>query len=656
MTRRMAMGLMLLVAVLGLAACDGEPVIVSTQLPPPTVVTERGFPEAPPDMAQGAAIFAARCTECHGVNGAGDGVRVQTGQLANVPNFLDPEVPGAQRVSEWYDVITNGRIENLMPPWRSALSEEERWAVTYYSYTMHASAEQIARGAEIYAESCAGCHGEGGRGDGPDAARLSGSVGDLTDQANMVSLSDAAIHTTIREGVGDPNDGMPAFGDELNDADIRAVTSFVRTLALENTAAVAAAATTAPAQDVTEEAVAPATEAATLAPTAIATLAETTAAAQPVATEEPMAGPTFTISGTISHGTAGGSVPEGLELSLFVFPPEADPIELEGTSGPGGAFSFSDVLFMEDAAYAITVTYQDRLFLSGIAPGNVLEAEPTLNVTIYELTDDPSVLTISLIETQINVASNRLEVAQFIEVTNSSDRAFSTSELTEDGRPVSLSITLPPGSVVPGFSAPGRYVFLADSFTVQDTQPVYPGRIHLVQIVYLIPYENSAIIEQPLNYAFDGLDQLLVRPTGVDVNAEGLSSMGTTTLGGLEFMSFNGTRTLPAGSVLRVELSGNPGAPASAATMVSSDVAVLLLVGGGVVLGVLVALFVWSRRRGAPSAPAAAPKGTVEALARQIAELDAAYAAGEVPEDSYKKQRAGLKARLTNALIGDDGP
>src|SRR5690606_9744850 len=34
------------------------------------------------------------------------------------------------------DVITNGRIEKLMPPWEDALNEEERRAVAEYAYSL----------------------------------------------------------------------------------------------------------------------------------------------------------------------------------------------------------------------------------------------------------------------------------------------------------------------------------------------------------------------------------------------------------------------------------------------------------------------------------------------------------------------------------------
>lgn len=642
--RRGRAGALALLAFL-LASCSGlggEPAIVSTVPPQPTAIPELGYPAQPPDVASGAAIFAARCTECHGASGAGDGSRVQSGQVQNAPNFLDPAVPGSQRVSDWYATITNGRIENLMPPWANALSEQQRWDVATYTYLMHYTPEQLARGADIFADKCVGCHGESGRGDGPDAASLSGAVGDLTDQANMATLSDDQMFVTISEGVGEAGDGMPGFADELSEDDRRAAISYVRTLALASAEPLASAAQSTAA---VLEATAPTRQATAVNP------------AEPVATEEPSGAPTITITGTVTNGSAGGEVPADLTVSLFVFPQGENPTEIEQTIDANQSYRFDDVLFAEDAAYAITATYRDRLFLSPIVSGANLSANPALDLAIYELTDDPSVLTISLIETQINVnsTSNSLEIAQFIEVENSSDRAYTTTQMTPDGRAISLVIPLPPGAVVPGFNERSRYAYLPDEFTVVDTQLVYPGEIHLVQLVYLIPYGGSAILEQELNYTFDGLDQLLVRPEGVQVNAEGLASMGKTTVAGREFMSFSGTFTRPAGSVLRVELSGmGAGGPSSfdpGGAVVSGDSAALVLLGGAILLGVLIGIFIWARRRSTPPEP---PAETADALAKQIADLDAAHAAGEISNSAWKKQRAVLKDRLTQLLVGGD--
>jgi mono/diheme cytochrome c family protein len=59
------------------AACSGlssEPQIVGA-LPTsaPIVAQPISLPQAPPDLALGAQIYAENCTRCHGVTGTGDG-------------------------------------------------------------------------------------------------------------------------------------------------------------------------------------------------------------------------------------------------------------------------------------------------------------------------------------------------------------------------------------------------------------------------------------------------------------------------------------------------------------------------------------------------------------------------------------------------------
>lgn len=158
-TNRVLLVIGIVLALLVLAACDGlagEPEIVGVvpQQPapqtgmsadPPTVagssgsaqaaaVTERSLDEV--DLALGAEIYAARCTDCHGDTGAGDGALVESGQITSIMDFTDPATIADKTPADYFTVITNGNMPALMPPWRDALTEEERWAVTWYVYTL----------------------------------------------------------------------------------------------------------------------------------------------------------------------------------------------------------------------------------------------------------------------------------------------------------------------------------------------------------------------------------------------------------------------------------------------------------------------------------------------------------------------------------------
>ncbi len=74
----------------------------------------------------------------------------------------------------------------------------------------------IQRGGEIFAASCAVCHGDGGMGDGPAAASLDPPVMPIAHTSQM--LSDAYLFWRISEGgQGDPlQSSMPAWKTVLD--------------------------------------------------------------------------------------------------------------------------------------------------------------------------------------------------------------------------------------------------------------------------------------------------------------------------------------------------------------------------------------------------------------------------------------------------------
>jgi mono/diheme cytochrome c family protein len=581
-----AFGLMFLSSCSGLA---GEPQIVATIPPPTPAPTEVGHPVTPPDVALGAAIFADRCISCHGETGAGDGALVRTGQIPSAGNFTDPATGEAQRPTEWFATITNGRIEKLMPPWRDALTEAERWAVGMYTYTLHYDAEVVARGAELYAQHCASCHGESGRGDGPEAANLLDDPGDLTNLEKMTLNSDRVLYNIVTEGVG----GMEGFADELPEADRWAVSYYARTLSLSNPESIGV------------------------------TLAAQPAATPEVAVETTVeAAPAGMVTGVVTNGTAGNEVPADLEVNLFRLDPEFNRTDFATTIDANNAFSFADVPIDPESTYVVAITYRDRIFTSDVVLG---EGESlNLPVTIYELTEDPEVLSVAGMVTRINVVDDRLEVAQVFNIANNSDRAFSTSQTTEDGRPISVAITLPPGAVM--FNDNQRYVLLQDQFTVLDTMPVMPGEENVIQLVYLIDYNGGAIIEQPLNYALNGPARVLLFPPNIQLASEQLAPRGEEVLGGVTYQSYGSEMTLAAGDVIRYELSGASATPEErpeAGVVSSNNLPLIILIVIGAQVIIIGTLYWLYSRRQRGRKPISGEQPLMDALIRQIAELDA---------------------------------
>ncbi len=171
--------LALLLIVLIHSACSGlagEPQQLATLTPPPRALA---------DLTNGARIFAERCSTCHGLTGAGDGELALNGSIPAPGDFTQPWAARNQAPLQWLGTIRDGRIEALMPPWRDALTEGELRDVTLYSYTLHYSAAQIARGRQVHNEACAsGCP-------------ALDALGDLRDPATLDRLSDADLRDAL---------------------------------------------------------------------------------------------------------------------------------------------------------------------------------------------------------------------------------------------------------------------------------------------------------------------------------------------------------------------------------------------------------------------------------------------------------------------------
>jgi high-affinity iron transporter len=72
-----------------------------------------------------------------------------------------------------------------------------------------------SRGAPLYAQHCAVCHGDAGAGDGPAALGLEPPPGDLRDAARLDRLSLHDLFVAI--GQGRDGSDMPAFADQLDE-------------------------------------------------------------------------------------------------------------------------------------------------------------------------------------------------------------------------------------------------------------------------------------------------------------------------------------------------------------------------------------------------------------------------------------------------------
>jgi mono/diheme cytochrome c family protein len=85
----------------------------------------------------------------------------------------------------------------------------------------------LASGRSVYLDKCAECHGEEGRGDGPQARMYDPAPGNLTDNKHMSTRTDGELFYQISEG----RRPMPAFKKRLSEEQRWQLVLFVRSLA-----------------------------------------------------------------------------------------------------------------------------------------------------------------------------------------------------------------------------------------------------------------------------------------------------------------------------------------------------------------------------------------------------------------------------------------
>jgi putative copper resistance protein D len=108
-------------------------------------------------------------------------------------------------------------------PLRPAI--EPAYPTSYYAPTQPYAAPSVARGAVLYAENCALCHGATGRGDGPAAGSLPIRPADLT-ESHLFAHSPGDLFWWVSHGLD--QGVMPAFAGILNPNQRWDVINFIR--------------------------------------------------------------------------------------------------------------------------------------------------------------------------------------------------------------------------------------------------------------------------------------------------------------------------------------------------------------------------------------------------------------------------------------------
>jgi high-affinity iron transporter len=108
------------------------------------------YPKQLPSLASGKTIYLENCAQCHGETGKGDGPSRATMNPKNpVPaNFTDAEFMAGLSPFKAFNAVSFG-VENTAMASFAALSEEQRWQVAFYVFSLRFSPESAKAGAAL---------------------------------------------------------------------------------------------------------------------------------------------------------------------------------------------------------------------------------------------------------------------------------------------------------------------------------------------------------------------------------------------------------------------------------------------------------------------------------------------------------------------------
>ena len=611
---------------LGLSACSlslaqdvtPPPGYQSPVIEAPQLLTGK-FPQQSPDLVNGAAIYQEKCVDCHGDTGLGDG------SLASEINGVVAQI-GTEALAdfssplEWYSIVLLGNMAKLMPPFSGSLSEQDAWDVVSYVYTFTSSEEAVAEGAILFEETCAACHGSEGQ------APLAPGAFDFRDSEQLVTVALETIVQKIVTGNGNP---QHVFDTALDANQQRAVALYVRSLVLPVSGLPVEVADTEPTAEPTEEAV-----------------AEESTGETPVPTEEPedTADNAGQVTGEILNGSGGG-VPDGLEVMLEVYEPNASqsfdmvytdtvPVQEDGT------FVFDNVVIDSSRIYFTSVEINEMFFPSDFMMGEEIVGNSIdLPVTIYEMTSDTSQLSISRLHIFIQLTGEgTARVINQLTISNFGNKMVAP-EL--DGEPV-LNFSLPTGATNLNFSntATNPYVRTATGFS--DLTPVLPGsNTYDLAYVYELPFDGKLDVVLPIDFPTD-VSAILIQGENTKVESEVLIPSGMETLDGDLYQVFT-TNALTRGQQIDLSMSASQGLPFDSNTLI-----VVLGVAG---LG-LAGFGAWRYFKSSREIEnfEDEDEDLADDLLDEIAELDETFIAGEIDEDVYRSKRNALKKKLQELL------
>src|SRR5260221_2153987 len=213
----------------------------------------------------------------------------------------------------------------------------------------------------------------------------------------------------------------------------------------------------------------------------IASRAQAQATPAPTLSNVPI---TLIIMDNVSSGTAGMSVPSGLQLTLHIAHPlpgaePSESVKQDTALAADGTFKYENVNALPGDIALVTTTFQG--VLQGSTPVQLANGQNKLELglTVYGVTTDASVITLVSVQHLLDFKPGTLQVLATYDYQNNSDRLYVSQAKAASGLPISVQVPLPIGAGAVAFNQQTAFTLRRDihAAIVPDTQALVPRTI-----------------------------------------------------------------------------------------------------------------------------------------------------------------------------------
>lgn len=561
-------------------------------------------PLLPPNLLNGSVIYAAKCEACHGSLGMGDGSQAKDLPVA-VAAIGDPDLSNNATPSEWYKIVSEGRIENYMPGF-SSLSDREKWDVVAYAFSLSLNKYDINHGEEVFASNCATCH----------AVDNGNSNPDFTQPEDLSDLSFADMLEIITNGVGM---NMSGFGEKLSTDDISDVAAYLRRLGYEGEAETGLMGET---TDQTDDQKPPSeTESSGEAPLEV-----------------------FSVTGKVQNLA---SIPEDLTVTLIGYDGMSQILEIENPVDSDGSYEFLDLDYVENRVYQLVTVLDGIQHFSEVFHNPEVDAKGFVEIPleiVQSTTDSSSIYAERMHIFFEFMDEETIQVVELLVLQNPSGQVILPAD---ENSPV-IEYQLPDNATNLQFeegTIGDRYLSLPSGFG--DMQPFEPGVAVQFLFAYELPYKNKMSVDLVIPVDVEATIVMLPADIGVELNSDLLGYTGDRSMQGVNIQTYSSTQ-LERGQILELNFSGKY-KPSTNISGIETTNTTGIIIGGVFFLLAIIVGFVWYRNKQAAIVDETINEEviqqdqmSVEETLDAIISLDEAFEHDQIPEEAYQNRRQEL--------------